>query len=117
MAQILPPSRDFIITIEYDATGFATATLRDFPILGWLVEKETDAAAPPGRPPLPLPVIIGGLPPPAPDTGPVISPQWCALDLDVAGTNCRPDGTRHGHISDFFTWLATNGGADRKLPA
>jgi len=39
------------------------------------------------------------------------SPLWGIRD--GAGITF-PDGSRIGHLADFFTWLATNGGAQRK---
>src|SRR5277367_4613040 len=105
MAQIISASGELVITVTYDATGLASATIRDYPVLGWIVD-ETSAS-------LPVPVITGTLPEP-PDTAPVVSPPWCLLD--GAGINF-PDGGRIGHLADFFTWLATNGGAQRKLAA
>jgi hypothetical protein len=55
------------------------------------------------RPDEPAPVIIGALPTPAPDTGPVSAPQGGAL------------AAWRGSFAEFLDWLATNNGASRRL--
>jgi hypothetical protein len=91
-----------LISMNYDPTGLAWVDLFDNPILGWVID-ETGAVGP-------QPAILGVLPPPAPDTAPIFSPQWAHLQIAVF----VPDLWR-GSIHDFFTWLASNNGAERKV--
>ena len=102
--QIIPDTSDALLfSVEYDATGLALATIYDNPLLGWAVDDTTPAN--------PMPVIVGILPTPAPATGPILSPQWAKY---YEGFIFVPNLWR-GAITDFFTWLATNNGATRKL--
>jgi hypothetical protein len=105
MAKVLMPStaRDFILSIDYDPTGLEWARVFDNICLGWLVD-DVDPTAP-------EPVILGALPPPAASTPGVMSPQWCHVS---EGGVAVPDVYRGGGF-DFLTWLATNGGANRKI--
>lgn len=59
----------------------------------------------------PEPIIIGHLPAPAPDTSPILSPQWVEF---VDPAVLMPDLWR-GNLDDFFYWLATDNGAMRLL--
>ena len=66
--QIIPDtSGALLFSVEYDATGLATATVYDNPLLGWAVDDTATQ---------PTPVIIGILPLMPPSTAPIISPQW-----------------------------------------
>jgi hypothetical protein len=56
-------------------------------------------------------VIVGTLPPVAPETGPIISPQWAA----VQGSFVTVADRWRGDLDQFFSWLATNNGARRRL--
>ena len=59
------------------------------------------------------PVIVGTAPPPAPDTGGIQSPKWAHFADESLYV---PDVWR-GQLIDFFTFLATNNGAQRKVRA
>jgi hypothetical protein len=89
-----------LLSMNYDPTGLAFVDLFDNPIIGWVID-ETGAVEP-------LPAIIGALPPAAPDTAPIVSPQWAHLQAAVF----VPDVWR-GTLDEFFAWLATNNGATR----
>jgi hypothetical protein len=93
------------ISVSYDATGLANASLYDNRILGWVVDDAGVIAS--------VPVILGTMPPAAPATAPVLSPQWAQAGAAGVGV---PNAWR-GSLTDFFTWLATNHGAARKLQA
>jgi hypothetical protein len=107
MAKVLIPSvaNDYILSVNYDPSGLAWARIFDNICLGWAVD-DIDPTAP-------EPVILGALPPAAPSTPGVISPQWCHVS---GGGVIAPDIWRGGGF-DFLTWLATNGGASRKIGA
>ena len=95
-AQIIPDtSGALLVSVEYDATGLALATVYDNPLLGWAVD-DTGVAQP-------APVIIGTLPLPAADTSPILSPQWAKY---YEGFIFVPNLWR-GAIYDFLTLLAT----------
>jgi hypothetical protein len=91
-----------IVSCNY--VGADAVDLFDNPTLGWLVDETS------GEPP--TPVITGTLPPPAPsDAGAFLSPQWAHLtDSGIF----VPDAWR-GPVYDFFTWIATNNGAKRRV--
>jgi len=105
MAKIMIPSvaDDYILSIDYDPSGLAWARVFDNICLGWLVD-DLD-------PSNPAPVILGSLPPAAVATPGIQSPQWCHVS---SGGVAVPDVYR-GAGFDFLTWLATNGGAQRKI--
>jgi hypothetical protein len=98
------PSSDVLISVEYDPTGLEWCRLYDNRLISWIVD-ETGLS-------LPRPVVIGTLPGETANTSPTISPQWAVCEGERAVF--VPDLWR-GSIADFFTWLATNGGASRKL--
>jgi hypothetical protein len=61
----------------------------------------------------PLPSIVSGmLPAPAPDTSQIVSPQWAKY---LGGSMIEVPNLWRGVCWDFFTWLATNNGAQRQL--
>ena len=110
---IPPPQPTILINCEYNsqiyegaAKGLGWVILYDNRVLGWIVDTTTGGK-------LPIPVIIGSMPPAAPDTGDVKSPLWGVRDEAVLKI---PDMWR-GSIPEFFTWIATNNGATRKLYA
>jgi hypothetical protein len=92
-----------LLSLNYDPSGLAWVELYDNPILGWVID-ETGAVEP-------LPAIIGALPPAAPDTAPILSPQWAHL----AGPGLYVPDMWRGALDDFFAWLAGNNGATRQL--
>ena len=59
----------------------------------------------------PLPIILGSLAKLAPDSAPVVSPQWGKYDEPVI---FLPD-TGRLELAEFLTWLATNNGANRRI--
>jgi hypothetical protein len=101
----VPASGYSIISLEYDATGLAWADMWDNEVLSWVIDQSGSVGA--------TPIIIGSLPPPAPDTDPVVSPQWIAVG-EGNGRVIIPDLWR-GDLNSLFTYLATNNGATRKL--
>ena len=122
---IASPPGVVIVSVEYDPTGLSWCRLYDNEVLGWLVDETTvtlpatwDGGFTPLAPPQvtaqhqPLPIIIGSLAEKAPVTSPIISPQWCLFREPAVVF--VPDLTRLT-LHDFFTALATNNGANRKL--
>jgi hypothetical protein len=112
MATVIP-GEGMVVSIEYPANGLDWARLYDNLVLGWYVDETTPVPlAPPAPPPVaPHPCIIGHFPTHAPDTSPIISPQWAKY---VEPTIFVPDLWR-GSFPEFLTWLATNNGAFRPL--
>jgi hypothetical protein len=94
-----------VISIEYDATGLAWARLTDHQALAWYIDNSQ-------MPMPPRPSINGTLPRTAPDTRPILSPQWAEF---VGGPAIFVPSMWRGSINNFFTWLATNNGAHRQL--
>jgi hypothetical protein len=91
-------------------------------LLGWYVDHEPPWSPPPapagdprvptvapGEPP--VPAIIGHLLALAPSTPPILSPQWAQY---IVPNVFVPDLWR-GTTQEFFTWLATNNGANRLI--
>lgn len=116
MSTVPTPDGDLIISLEHDPSGAAAwADMWDSRVLGWIVDDRaaSDLAQVPRTQPQtqPQPAIIGALPPPAPDTAPVISPQWVSVYKDQV---IVPNQWR-GPLDQLFTWLATNNGAQRQL--
>jgi hypothetical protein len=62
----------------------------------------------------PRPVVIGSLPDTAPNTDPVVSPQWAVRQ---GLTYFLQDNMARGGSAELFSFLATNNGARRKLYA
>ncbi len=82
--------------------GLAWVILHDNHILGWTL---TDPITP---------IIVGTMDVPVTaDTAPVVSPQWAQY---FEGTVFVPD-TWRGGLAEFFTHIATNNGAQRKVYA
>ena len=96
---------DSLISVNYDATGLAWADVWENTIFGWGID-----IADTGHP---VPLILGSLPPVAPDTSPVLSPQWlwrrAKNNIIIAADIWR------GNAAQFFVYLATNGGVQRKV--
>lgn len=95
-----------LVTCEYNddvygEPGKTWVILHDNPILGW-----SDTA------PV-TPVIIGSMPADAPATDPILSPTWAQY---VNGMLFVPDMWRGGP-AEFFTLVAGNNGATRKVYA
>jgi hypothetical protein len=65
------PGTGVLLSVEYSPDGVSWARVYDNQVTG-LVCDETD-------PKEPQPMIIGSLPTPAPDTSPIVSPQWGVL--------------------------------------
>jgi hypothetical protein len=117
MQVILSTLGGVLLSVEYDSTGLAWCRLYDNQIVGWEVD-DTGAGEP-------QPQIIGQLPTLAPDTAPVLSPQWGAIVGPggvFAGYPVNPPvllpggpGAWRGPFEDFLDWLATNNGAQRRL--
>ena len=91
------PGEMIISCNYYDADGSPVVDLFDNPVLGWAFD-EGEA---------PTPVITGTLPP----TGE--GPQWAHFADDGVYV---PDMWR-GKLVEFFTWLATKTGTERKVRA
>jgi len=110
-----------IISVEYAPDGLSWCRIWDNHCLGWLVDETTAVEAPPAYRKLPevtgqhapVPIILGSLAALAPDTTPVISPQWGKFHAPPAVV-FLPDLARM-RLSDFLTWLATNNGAHRPI--
>jgi hypothetical protein len=105
-----PPTT--LISCEYNsqpyqgqAPGLGWCILVDNLVLGWIVDP---SGASPAKP-----VIIGSLPPPPPPTAPVLSPAW----VTVEGDGIKVGDLIHGPTRSFFSFLAMNNGAERKLYA
>jgi hypothetical protein len=89
--------------IDGVAIGLAWVILHDNHILGWSLTDPTVT-----------PIIIGSMDVPVTaDTSPVVSPQWAQY---FGGTVFVPD-TWRGALAEFFTHIATNNGAQRKVYA
>jgi hypothetical protein len=104
-----------IVSIEYPADGLKWVRLYDNHALGWIVDETMPVPMKPAPPvsPQPYPLIVGSFPTPAPDTSPIISPQWCKC----VGPNILVPDLWRGTILEFFAWLATNNGARRPIGA
>jgi hypothetical protein len=98
-------ANDYVLSMEYDETGLEWVRIYDNICLGWAAD---DAGAVPVQP-----VIIGSLPTAAPDTAPILSPQWGHVS---AGGVMIPDVWR-GSGGEFLDWLSGNNGASRKIEA
>jgi hypothetical protein len=112
MLAIPGDSTQTIISCNYDPTGLAAVDLFDNPVMGWLIDETQSARSAVAVPPIvEMPIITGTMPPAAEATGAILSPQWAHV---VADSVYVPDAWR-GRLSDFFTWIATNNGAQRKV--
>jgi hypothetical protein len=121
-----------ILNVEYASDGLSWARVWDNHCLGWLVDTAavdqppeasigdmiTDPLAGGSGPPpqvtgahRPFPLILGSLAAAAPETAPVISPQWAKFADPIIFV---PDIARLT-LGDFLTWLATNNGARRPI--
>jgi hypothetical protein len=107
---IPPPQPTILINCEYNpfpyegrAPGLGWVILYDNRVLGWIIDTAGGTK--------PIPAIIGSMPPVAPATGEVRSPLWGVRDEQVMKV---PDMWR-GTIAEFFTFIATNNGAERKI--
>jgi hypothetical protein len=100
-----PQSGEGLITVNYDGTGLEWVDLWDNTVLCWVIDANAKEQAAEPR-------ILGTFPPAAPETSPIISPSWASVA--VSGIVYVPD-TWRGRLEDFFTWLATNNGAQRKV--
>ena len=104
MPLVVPSTRDEVLIVaNYDPTGLEWVDLFDNHLLAWIID-ETETTEP-------KPSAIGSLPPAAPDTSPILSPQWA---VGVLATVYVPDVWR-GSFSEFLTWLATNNDAERQV--
>ena len=93
---------DIILSMDYSDED--VVEVFDTRCLGWIVDELRRGD--------PRPITIGGLPPEADEaSSPVRSPQWAGLHEDRVDV---PELWR-GKLPDFFTWLATNNGAERRL--
>jgi hypothetical protein len=106
-----PPQPTILVNCEYNSqpyedrpVGLGWVILYDNRVLCWIIDTTNQRK--------PIPAIIGSMPPPvAADTAPVKSPLWAVRDEQVIKV---PDMWR-GSIQEFFTWIATNNGATRKV--
>jgi hypothetical protein len=100
-----PVTGSMLVNCYYDNTALEWIVLHDNAVLAWLVDQTGEN---------PLPVILGTLPPKAPDTAPVWSPQWMVREGGPTGLWFIPDVGR-GTAAEMFTLLATNNDAKRSL--
>ena len=113
MATAVAATADLLISIEYNdaptedgtETALAWAILHDNRVMAWLID---DTGAAPVAP-----VILGSMPPAAPDTGEILSPLWAVRD---GSTLYIPDVARCS-ANELFNFIATNNGANRQLYA
>jgi len=104
MSVIAAQPGELVLSFEYDpATPATWVDMWDNDLVCWLVD-ESGAAEP-------IPAVIGKLPPVRTETAPLESPQWVT---SWYGGIIAPDLWR-GSLDDFFTWLATANGANRRL--
>jgi hypothetical protein len=123
MTLAIPATGEVIIlSMEYAPDGVSWCRLWDNHALGWLVDEgivalpTADAAPDPNKPAVtgqhaPIPIILGSLAAPAPETPPILSPQWAKYDHPAVFV---PDMARLT-LHDFLTFLARNNGAARPL--
>jgi hypothetical protein len=124
MTLAIPAYGDLIIvSIEYAPNGLDWCRIFDNHALGWLVDETTPippskSTRKPSEPPpettgahVPFPIILGSMPVPAPDTSPILSPQWAKFKDPAI---LVPDMLRAA-LPDFLTWLACNNGAQRPI--
>jgi hypothetical protein len=102
------PEGNYLLTFNYnDASvgppGTVWVMVHDNPVMAWLVDIAGDA--------VPIPQVLPGLPPPPPNTGSIVSPNW-AHYLD--GWVIAPNLLR-GRLPDLLTFITTNNGATRKI--
>lgn len=93
-----------LLVMTYDPTGLLNVKVQAWPLLGWNI----DAANPIDS----SPITIGNPLKTPPNTGTVDSPAWALIITENAVF--VPD-IWSGTLTDFFTWLATNHGANRYL--
>lgn len=106
MTSVVPAAQNqLLITASYDPTGLAWVDLFDNALVAWVVDEHEPQRFEP------IPRAIRSLSPAAPDTSPVMSPPWALAMTNVVFV---PNIYR-GDMLDFFTWMATNGGATRKV--
>ena len=102
---VSPESLGGLLVMTYDATGLATVHVDGWPLLGW----NMDATNPINPQPVTIGNPLAGTPP---NTGAIKSPEWAYVVSEDAVY--VPD-TWRGTLAEFFTWLATNNGANRKV--
>jgi hypothetical protein len=75
------PGSGVVVTVEYSPDSVSWARLYDNWVLGWLVDENMPVPMKPAPTvsPEPDPLIVGSFPAPAPDTAPIVSPQWGVL--------------------------------------
>jgi hypothetical protein len=95
-----------LLVMTYNTAGDGSVRVEGWPLLGWQYDE--------ANPINPKPITIGNPLVAPPNTGAVKSPQWAYIVTDDAVF--VPDGWR-GTIAEFFTWLATNNGASRRVTA
>jgi hypothetical protein len=107
MAVLPPTPGSVLMTMRYAANGLDWCALIDNLTLGWVVADT-------GQPKPPVPVVIGLLPPAAPKTDPVASPQWAVRQGLLYFLQ---DNIARGGSAELFSFISTNNGAQRKLYA
>jgi hypothetical protein len=108
-ATVLPiASSALLIACTYDPTDLAWCSMADIAVVGWLAD--TGDAMAPGSP-----VILGTMPPAAPDTTPVLSPLWAMREGPDWLWYASPGVTFSGTVHQLLDFLATNNGATRQL--
>src|SRR5215203_3066159 len=85
MVFVVPAAQNqLLIILKYDATGMEWVDLFDNVLVGWVVDDSGSQSSGPAPQSFePAPRAIGSLPPLAPDTAPVISPQWAVMMPEV----------------------------------
>jgi hypothetical protein len=101
------PDTGGLLVMRYDAAGIQTVDVFAWPIIGWVY----DVNAPANPKPITIGDPLGSNPPPS--TGAVKSPQWALAITDDAVY--VPNEDWRGTAAQFFTWLATNNGANRTV--
>jgi hypothetical protein len=109
---VAPVTGSILVTCEYNpdpvdgiGPGLAWVILHDNPVLAWLVDET-------GAVPV-VPVILGSMGGPPPDTSPVKSPAWIVRE----GTTLFAPDIARGTPTEMFYALATNNGANRPIYA
>jgi hypothetical protein len=97
---------ELLITIAYDNKGTDWADLKDNHILAWVIDSNE-----PPNPPEPRSITVYPYSENPPITEPIVTPNWAVGFID---TIYVPDIFR-GSPLEFYTWLATNNGAQRKV--
>lgn len=99
-----------LMRFVYDATGMQYVQLNFTTLVAWYFD-----AANPTTPGV-VPIGIGNMNPAAPNTAPIISPQWAVM-YPARGIIFTDNESWAGEFYDFLVWLASNNGASRIVVA